>query len=67
MASPSCLGPNTISLRRHATVSDKQSFFSKMDELLTSREKLEAAGKNAGEFVHGRAGATGKILKEINL
>jgi 3-deoxy-D-manno-octulosonic-acid transferase len=49
------------------SVSDKQSFFSKMDELLTSHEKLEMEGKSAGEFVHGNAGATLKILKEIKL
>lgn len=56
-----------ISVGGGFSVSDKQSFFNKMDELLASREKLEMAGKNAGEFVHGNAGATNKILKEINL
>ena len=49
------------------SVSDKQAFCDKMDELLTYHEVLEAAGESAGRFVSGNAGSTDKILKEIPL
>ena len=49
------------------SVSDKQSFCEKMDELLTYHEVLEAAGEIAGPFVNGNAGATDKILRIIKL
>ncbi len=49
------------------SVSDRQSFCEKMDELLTYREVLEASGSSAGHFVNDNAGATDKILKEIKL
>ena len=49
------------------SVSDKQSFCEKMDELLTYHEVLEAAGESAGQFVNGTAGATDKILRIIKL
>ena len=49
------------------SVSDKQSFCEKMDELLTYHEVLEAAGESAGQFVNGNAGATDKILRIIKL
>ncbi|WP_347146697.1 3-deoxy-D-manno-octulosonic acid transferase [Parabacteroides goldsteinii] len=49
------------------SVSDKQSFCEKMDELLTYHEVLEAAGESAGQFVNGNAGATDKVLRIIKL
>ena len=49
------------------SVSDKQSFCEKMDELLTYHEVLEAAGESAGQFVNGNAGATDKRLRIIKL
>ena len=49
------------------SVSDKQSFCGKMDELLTYHEVLDAAGESAGQFVNGNAGATDKILRIIKL
>ena len=49
------------------SVSDKQSFCEKLDELLTYQEVLEAAGESAGQFVNGNAGATDKILRIIKL
>ena len=49
------------------SVSDKQSYCEKMDELLTYHEVLEAAGESAGQFVNGNAGATDKILRIIKL
>ena len=49
------------------SVSDKQAFFNKMDELLTYHEVLEASGESAGNFVSGNTGATEKILKEFPL
>ena len=49
------------------SVSDKQSFCEKMEELLTYHEVLEAAGESAGQFVNGNAGATDKILRIIKL
>ena len=49
------------------SVSDKQSFCEKMDELLTYHEVLEAAGESAGQFVNGNAGATDRILRIIKL
>ena len=49
------------------SVSDRQSFCEKMDELLTYREVLEASGSSAGHFVSDHVGATDKILKEIKL
>ena len=49
------------------SVSDKQSFCEKMDELLTYHEVLESAGESAGQFVNGNAGATDKILRIIKL
>ena len=49
------------------SVSDKQSFCEKMDELLTYHEVLEAAGESAGQVGNGNAGATDKILRIIKL
>lgn len=47
------------------SVSDKQSFYDKMDELLTYREVLEAAGNSAGNFVNSNVGATDMVLKKL--
>ena len=47
------------------SVSDKQAFCDKMDELLTYHEVLEASGNSAGHFVSDNAGATDKILQTI--
>ena len=47
------------------SVSDKQVFCDKMDELLTYHEVLEASGNSAGHFVSDNAGATDKILQTI--
>lgn len=49
------------------TVDGAASFGTKMDELLTDPEALTAAGRAAGEFVSNNAGATGMILKKLNL
>lgn len=49
------------------SVSDKQSFYDKMDELLTYREVLEAAGNSAGNFVNSNVGATDMVLKKLGL
>lgn len=49
------------------TVSDKQAFNDKMDELVTYPELLRAAGDSAGNFVVGHAGATDQVLKEFSL
>lgn len=49
------------------TVDGAASFGAKMDELLTDPEALTAAGRAAGEFVSNNAGATGMILKKLNL
>lgn len=56
-----------ISVGGGFAVSGRQSFSERMDTLLSSREKLEAAGRNAGSFVMGNAGATDRILREIPL
>lgn len=45
------------------SVSDSCSFCEKMDELLTYREVLEAAGQSAGRFVSDNAGATDVVLE----
>jgi len=47
------------------SVSDKQVFCDKMDELLTYHEVLEASGNSARHFVSDNAGATDKILQTI--
>lgn len=49
------------------SVSDKQSFYDKMDELLTYREVLDAAGNSAGNFVNSNVGATDMVLKKLGL
>lgn len=49
------------------TVDGASSFDSKMDELLTNPEALDAAGRAAGEFVSKNAGATGMVLNKLNL
>lgn len=49
------------------SLSDKQAFNAKMDELLTYPELLQAAGESAGQFVNGNVGATDKVLEEMAL
>lgn len=47
------------------SVANEKEFCAKMDELLTYREVLDASGKAAGNFVCQNAGATDKVLKEL--
>ena len=49
------------------SISSKEEFTDKMDELLTNQQTLATAGKSAGNFVSGNAGATEQILKEVTL
>lgn len=49
------------------SVSDAAVFRARMDELLNDRQRLESAGKAAGDFVYQQAGATEQILKKLNL
>lgn len=49
------------------TISDKDSFDSRMNDLLSYPELRIEAGKLAGEFVSGHAGVTERILNEIPL
>ena len=49
------------------SVSGKQAFCDKMDELLTYHEVLEASGSAAGHFVGDNAGATEQVLKKLGL
>ncbi|MBO5226322.1 MAG: 3-deoxy-D-manno-octulosonic acid transferase [Parabacteroides sp.] len=49
------------------SISSKEEFTDKMDELLTNQQTLATAGKSAGNFVSGNAGATEQILKEVSL
>jgi 3-deoxy-D-manno-octulosonic-acid transferase len=56
-----------ISVGGGFSVSNGNAFQEKMDELLTYRHLLEAAGQAAGDFVGNNAGATNKILKQLPL
>ena len=49
------------------SISSKEEFTDKLDELLTNQQTLATAGKSAGNFVSGNAGATEQILKEVSL
>lgn len=49
------------------TISDEDSFDSRMNDLLSYPELRIEAGKLAGEFVSGHAGVTERILNEIPL
>lgn len=49
------------------TISDKDSFDSRMNDLISYPELRIEAGKLAGEFVSGHAGVTERILNEIPL
>ena len=49
------------------SISSKEEFTDKMDELLINQQTLATAGKSAGNFVSGNAGATEQILKEVSL
>lgn len=49
------------------SISSKQAFCDKMDELLTYHEVLDASGNAAGHFVSDNAGATEQVLKKLGL
>ena len=49
------------------SVSSKEEFDAKMDELLTYSEVLKAVGQSAGEFVNDNVGATQQIMQKIGL
>ena len=49
------------------SVSSKDEFDGKMNELLAYHDVLDAVGNSAGQFVSGNAGVTDKILKELSL
>ncbi len=49
------------------SVADADAFGRRMDELLANPEALARAGRAAGDFVNGSAGATDRILKHISL
>lgn len=49
------------------SVSSKDEFDAKMNDLLTYPDILMAVGESAGTFVNGNAGATEQIMKEIIL
>ena len=49
------------------SITDEKTFESKMEELSTYRDLLEAAGAAAGDFVKSNIGATNKIIASISL
>lgn len=49
------------------SVASGEEFNQKMDEWLQNPQALKEAGRKAGDFVAGHAGATDQILKEIAL
>jgi len=49
------------------SITDEKAFESKMEELSTYRDLLEAAGAAAGDFVKSNIGATNKIIASIPL
>ena len=49
------------------SITDEKAFESKMEELSTYRDLLEAAGVAAGDFVKSNIGATNKIIASIPL
>lgn len=49
------------------SITDEKSFESKMEELSTYHDLLEAAGSAAGDFVKSNIGATNKIIASISL
>ncbi|MFV0272735.1 MAG: 3-deoxy-D-manno-octulosonic acid transferase [Macellibacteroides fermentans] len=49
------------------SITDEKTFESKMEELSTYRDLLEAAGAAAGDFVKSNIGATNKIIASIPL
>ena len=48
-------------------VTDAASFDSRMDRFLTDAAYLSDCGKRSGEYVHGRAGASDKVLQAVGL
>lgn len=49
------------------SITDEKTFESKMEELSTYRDLLEAAGAAAGDFVKSNIGATNRIIESIPL
>ena len=49
------------------SITDEKTFESKMEELTTYRDLLEAAGAAAGDFVKSNIGATNRIIASIPL
>lgn len=49
------------------SIADEKTFESKMEELSTYRDLLEAAGAAAGDFVKSNIGATNRIIASIPL
>ncbi|HML72415.1 MAG TPA: glycosyltransferase N-terminal domain-containing protein [Macellibacteroides fermentans] len=49
------------------SITDEKTFESKMEELSTYRDLLEAAGAAAGDFVKSNIGATNRIISSIPL
>ena len=49
------------------SITDEKTFESKMEELSTYRDLLEAAGTAAGDFVKSNIGATNRIIASIPL
>ena len=49
------------------SITDEKTFESKMEELSTYRDLLEAAGAAAGDFVKSNIGATNRIIASIPL
>ena len=49
------------------SITDEKTFESKMEELSTYRDLLEAAGVAAGDFVKSNIGATNRIISSIPL
>ena len=49
------------------SITDEKAFESKMEELSTYRDLLEAAGAAAGDFVKSNIGATNRIIASIPL
>ena len=49
------------------SITDEKTFESKMEELSTYRDLLEAAGVAAGDFVKSNIGATNRIIASIPL
>ena len=56
-----------LQVRGAFSITDEKTFESKMEELSTYRDLLEAAGAAAGDFVKSNIGATNRIIASIPL